>query len=149
MDVQEFFEYAGWALMAVIKFVITPSMMIGLGYSPWMTWLTTAAGAMIGVLVFWHFGRLLFRWYDDRMQSLGRESRIFTPRKRRMLRWKKSLGWTGLLFVSGLISVPIASVLGAKYFDKRPRAIWGLMLAFLVWAGSLTLISFGIGNWMR
>ena len=92
MDVQEFFEYAGWALMAVIKFVITPSMMIGLGYSPWMTWLTTAAGAMIGVLVFWHFGRLFFRWYDDRMQSLGRESRIFTPRKRRMLRWKSHSG---------------------------------------------------------
>ena len=89
MDVQEFFEYAGWALMAVIKFVITPSMMIGLGYSPWMTWLTTAAGAMIGVLVF-TFWRLLFRWYDDRM-VLSRISNFYTEKEKNVA-LEKSLG---------------------------------------------------------
>ena len=126
MDVTGVLEYLGWALMAVVKFVITPSMMIGAGYSPLESWIITAAGAVFGVWVFWNFGRLFFQWYDNRMQSLGRDSKTFTPGRRRLMRWKKSLGWTGLLVVSGLISVPVP-LCWTKYFGDRPRAMFELM----------------------
>ena len=39
---------------------------------------------------------------------------------------------------SGLISVPLASVIGAKYFRDTPGAMVLLMSAFVVWAAVLT-----------
>ena len=43
--------------------------------------------------------------------------------------------------VSGLISVPIASVVAAKYYREAPFAKHKLMLAFAVWAALLTVLT--------
>ena len=51
------------------------------------------------------------------------------------------MGLTGLLMVSGLISVPIASVVAAKYYRESPYAKHKLMLAFAVWAALLTVLT--------
>ena len=69
---------------------------------------------------------------------------MFTPQRRRIVRWKNTMGFKGLLLVSGLISVPIASVLGAKYFRDQPAGKWLLMMAFVLWAGVLTLLSWAL-----
>ena len=62
----------------------------------------------------------------------------------RRIRLKNGLGLPGLLVLSGLISVPLASVIGAKYFRDTPGAMPLLMLAFVTWAAALTLVSWGI-----
>ena len=51
------------------------------------------------------------------------------------------MGLMGLLMVSGLISVPIASVVGAKYYRDEPYAKLKLMIAFAIWAALLTVLT--------
>tara|TARA_B100000513_G_scaffold169435_1_gene85319 strand:+ start:67 stop:321 length:255 start_codon:yes stop_codon:yes gene_type:complete len=70
-----------------------------------------------------------------------RGKRIFTPRRRRIVRVKNALGLRGLLLASGLISVPVAATLGAKYFRSQPAAKYLLVLAFALWAAALTTAS--------
>lgn len=72
---------------------------------------------------------------------MDRGKRVFTPGRRRLVRWKNRFGLNGILMVSGLISVPIAAVLAAKYFRDESWAMWRLMLAFTSWAGLLTALS--------
>jgi hypothetical protein len=134
-----------WGLTAIVKFVVTPSLMVAAGFSIMSSWLTTSLGAAIGVWGFWDFGKWWFQWMEERVGPRSdRGKRIFTPQRRRIVRWKNTLGWPGLLFVSGLISVPVASVVGAKYFRGEPGAKFQLMLAFAAWAALLSLLSWAI-----
>ena len=131
-----------WGVASVLKFVVTPSAMIASGHSAWVAWALTTSGSALGVLGFWHFGKWWFEWLEARMGPRpDRGKRIFTPRRRRIVRVKNALGLRGLLLASGLISVPVAATLGAKYFRSQPAAKYLLMLAFALWAAALTTAS--------
>ena len=133
-----------WQLATVVKFVVTPSAMVAAGHSFWAAWGITSSGASMGVAFFWHFGKWWVRWMERRLEQSDRPAKVFTSRRRRIVRLKNGLGLPGLLFLSGLISVPFASVIGAKYFRGTPGAMPLLMLAFILWAGLLTFVSWGI-----
>lgn len=133
-----------WQLAAVVKFVVTPSAMVAAGHSFWAAWGITSSGASMGVVLFWHFGKWWVRWMEARWADSDRRVKVFTPRRRRIVRLKNGLGLPGLLFLSGLISVPFASVIGAKYFRDTPGAMPLLMLAFVLWAATLTFVTWGI-----
>lgn len=131
-----------WGLASVLKFVVTPSAMIASGHSAWTTWVVASSGSAAGVLGFWHFGKWWFQWLEARMGPRPeRGKRIFTPRRRRIVKVKNALGLRGLLLASGLISVPVAATLGAKYFRSQTSAKYLLMLAFTLWAAALTTAS--------
>lgn len=131
-----------WWLASVVKFVVTPSAMIASGHAAWATWAVSTSGAAMGVLGFWHFGKWWFQWLEARMgPRQDRGKRTFTPRRRTIVRVKNAMGLRGLLLVSGLISVPLAAVLGAKYFRSQSKAKYLLMLAFALWAAMLTAAS--------
>lgn len=134
-----------WGMTAIVKFVVTPSLMVAAGFSGLTAWWIASLGAATGVWGFWDFGKWWFRWFEDRLGPRSeRGKRVFTPQRRRIVRWKNTLGWKGLLLVSGLISVPVAAVLGAKYFRDQPWAKYQLMLAFSAWAALLSALSWGI-----
>lgn len=134
-----------WMVAAIVKFVVTPSAMVAAGFSFLATWLTTSAGAALGVWGFWDFGKWWFRWFEERMGPRPeRGRRVFTPQRRRIVKWKNALGMRGLLLISGLISVPVASVLGAKYFRDQRGAKVQLMLAFATWAALLSAVSVAV-----
>lgn len=142
-------EIAGWMVMAIVKFLVTPSAMIARGVSVWFTVGVTSAGAAVGVMLFFHFGKLLTRhWTDWRNRLRGNRppppvKPIFTPGRRRIVRFRRRFGLMGLLVVSGLISVPISALLAAKYYQRVPGASIALVLAFAVWSVVLSLISSG------
>ena len=133
-----------WQLAAVVKFVVTPSAMVAAGHSFWAAWGITSSGASMGVFLFWHFGKWWVRWMESRWADSDRPVKVFTPRRRRIVRLKNGLGLPGLLFLSGIISVPFASIVGAKYFRDTPAAMPLLMFAFVLWAAILTFVSWGI-----
>ena len=133
-----------WQFAAVVKFFVTPSAMVAAGHSFWAAWGITSSGASIGVALFWHFGKWWMRWMASRWADSNRPVKVFTPRRRRIVRLKNGLGLPGLLFLSGIISVPFASIVGAKYFRDTPAAMPLLMLAFVLWAAILTFVSWGI-----
>lgn len=130
-----------WMFAAIIKFVVTPSLMIGRGVGLFPTIVISSLGAAIGVMIFFHFGRWLFMKWDEWRGMKERKGPIFTPGRRRFVRFRSQFGLPGLLIISGVISVPIASILAAKYHNKDARMPWLLILAFSIWSVVLTMTS--------
>ncbi|RPG85800.1 MAG: hypothetical protein CBD69_006595 [Crocinitomicaceae bacterium TMED209] len=135
-------EIVLWMFGAVVKFIVTPSLMIARGWGFWSTVIITSAGATAGVWVFFYFGKWILRkWAEFRGEKEPKRP-FFTPQRRRVVWFRRLFGLWGLLAVSGLISVPIASILAAKYYERHERMPWILVLAFVVWSFILTALSF-------
>lgn len=135
-------EIALWALGAVVKFVVTPSLMIARGWGVVSTVIVSSSGAAMGVWLFFYFGKwMLKKWAVLRGEKEPRRP-FFTPQRRRVVRFRRLFGMWGLLAISGLISVPIASVLAAKYYQNDERMPWILVLAFAIWSVVLTSLSY-------
>ncbi len=130
-----------WMLAAIVKFIVTPSIMIGRGIGWLSTVIICTIGASFGVLLFFYFGKWLFKKWKKLRGGRKRVGPIFTPGRRRWVRFRRRFGLWGLLVISGLISVPIASILASKYHTKDARMPALLILAFAAWAIVLTTIS--------
>lgn len=139
-------EIVGWMVLAIVKFLFVPSAMIARGVSVPFAIVVTSAGAALGVVLFFNFGKFLLRHWSEWMNRLrgsrpAKPRKVFTPGRRRLVRFRMRFGLFGLLAISGLISVPISSILAAKYYARVPGASLWLMLAFGVWSVVLTAIS--------
>ena len=129
-----------WGLMSIVKFVVTPSIMVGLGYSVPYILCSTILGSSIGVQIFYHGGKYILTWWGNKKGKKKKE-KVITPMRRRMVQFKNGYGLIGMLLISGVISVPIASVIVAKYFNKNIASVWLLTGAFAIWSVGLTLVS--------
>ena len=134
-------EYLGWFFLTVLKFLITPSTMIGLGYSWIGTIITVFVSACIWFLCFFNFGEVLFKYLAKRRTNPGKK---FSKMNRFILRIKTKYGLLGMGLISGIISVPIAGLLASRYFRDEKKAIPAFSLAFLLWTVFLTSISWVI-----
>lgn len=142
MNMPGIVEILLWMFGAVVKFLVTPSLMIARGWSFGATVFVTSVGAAVGVWVFFFFGKwILKKWGEFRGEKEPKRP-FFTPQRRRVVRFRRLFGMWGLLAVSGLISVPIASILAAKYYQRDERMPWILVVAFVVWSLILSALSF-------
>ena len=131
-------EALGWIGMTVIKFAITPSLMIGNGYQFWETWILTSASACVSVTLFYFFGSAIFKWVG---QKRKKEKSGFSARGRRTVTFLRKFGLIGLTLTSVFLSVPIAGVLSAKFF-RDPRVVLPVLyFAFTGWSLLLTYFS--------
>ena len=56
-----------WMFGAVVKFFVTPSLMVARGWGFWSTVVITSAGAAAGVWIFFYFGKwILKKWAEFR-----------------------------------------------------------------------------------
>ncbi|HBP44777.1 MAG: hypothetical protein CL845_04415 [Crocinitomicaceae bacterium] len=135
-------EIVLWVIGAVVKFLVTPSLMIARGWGFWPTVIVTSVGAALGVWVFFFFGKwMLKKWAEFRSEKEPKRP-FFTSQRRRVVRFRRLFGMWGLLAVSGVISVPIASILAAKYYQRDNRMPWILVVAFFLWSLLLTSLSY-------
>jgi len=142
-----FSEYLAWFFLSVLKFVITPSTMIGVGKSPPETIMVVGLSASIGFVAFYFFGEMLFHRLD-KMRKKPRKR--FTRVNRLIVRVKMDYGLWGMGLISGVISVPLAGLITAKYFRRPATAIPSIVIAFILWTSLLTAVSWliktGIGH---
>ena len=131
------YEILGWFFMSIVKFVATAPLMVSVGYSPVYVICVNSASAVIGVHLFYHLGKVIFDWID-RVKAGKGSKKVVTKSKRRLVVFKNKFGLRGLLFMAGLISVPISAVLVSKWFRNESGSIWLLSLAFVLWSIALT-----------
>lgn len=137
-----FTELIFWSIAAVVKFLVTPSLMVARGWGFLTTVLVSSLGAGIGVLLFFYFGKwMLNKWAKFRGEKEPKRP-FFTSKRRRVVQFRRKFGMWGLLVVSGMISVPISALLAAKYYHRDERMPWILILAFVIWAFVLTALSY-------
>lgn len=134
------FELIGWWSLAIVKFLLTPSTMMLVGKGAVETYLVSVSGAWLGYGIFSFFGKRLFSYLSEQAKRKGK--RVFTKSRRRIVHIKHTYGLWGLAAISGIISVPISTLLSVKYFHhERFRtpvmltgfAAWGVLLTFIAW----------------
>lgn len=141
-------EILFWLFMSIVKFLVTPSLMVAAGYSCISTIIITSVGAFLGVVVFYKLGMRIFNWIAelDLVGGKKKKKKVVTPTRRRLVELKNKYGFAGILLISVVISVPISSIVVAKYFSNKPAAMYVLGGAFFVWSIILTLISWRLNE---
>ena len=147
--ISDIVAYVGWMLMSILKFLLTPSLMIAAGNNWIEVMVTCTLGATIGILLFYNVGKSIFSWWKMvKASSLNnkatKKKRFITKRKRQFIQFKRKYGLVGLMLISVFISVPITAVLGAKYFSHNRNTPMYLIAAFFVWGCVLTFLSWRI-----
>jgi hypothetical protein len=138
-----------WWLIAVGKFLVTPFLMIfnnewyhsGEHWSWLETVLVASSGAASGsVRVLSFRPQYIFAWLAHHM---GKNKRIFTPWRRRIIRLKWKYGIKGLMLVSGFDFRACCFIcLAAKFYRHDNNALPLMITGFFIWAIVLTSIAF-------
>lgn len=130
----------GWWVAAIAKFVVTPYAMM---FAP-RDWsfmeivVITASGASLGVFIFYNFGEQIFRWIERHRKHPPKRFNRFN---RFIAKIKAKYGLKGLLLICGVISVPIASLLAARYFRSN-TTLPLLIMGFWIWTILLTSLGY-------
>jgi hypothetical protein len=141
---QDVYKVLGWWLLSIVKFILAPFLMIinpG-GTEHWSflaTILICGSGAAIGTYIFFHFGEYIFDWMAH---HLKRPRKVFTRLNRRIIKIKWRYGFRGLVFFSVFISVPIASIVAAKFYRHRKKVVSKLIFGFFVWSVALSSLAY-------
>lgn len=137
-------------MASMVKFAIAPFIAYGMDRSFAETLLTTSVGGCIGVLLFYR----LSGWFmkRSRLKRLHREiaiqhgviserPKVFNRTNRFIVRVKHGWGLKGLAALTPiLLSIPIGSIIAAKYFKHDRRTLPILFSSVLIW--SVVLSSF-------
>lgn len=128
--------------MSVLKFMFSGLVSYGFGHSYWFTVLLTGLGACVGTVFFYITGARVLEWFRLRFVQRQAErkarglkpKKVFTRTNRFIVRIKRSYGLPGLAVLPPILSIPITSVLAAKYFRHDRRTLPVLLSAVLVWS---------------
>lgn len=141
---QQVLEIVGLFLLASVKFLFAPGATVAAGYGFWETLLINLSGGFFGVFVFYYSGRLLMTWWQGFFPA--KKGTRFTRRNKLIVRTKNKFGLAGLAALLGVISIPLAAFLAARYFRYNPRTLPYLLASVLIWALCLTTFSVFVKN---
>jgi len=132
----------------ILKFFFSGLVSYRMGNSFWETVLLTGASGCLGTVIFYLAGTRVIEWL--RMRHLRRvaraeasgvpHKRIFTRTNRLIVKIKRSYGIKGLAALAPpILSIPITSILAAKYFRHDRRTLPFLLSSVLVWSVVLSV----------
>lgn len=155
MDSVEFSKIAGIFFLSTVKLLFSPGAAIASGLSLPTAIAATSSGGCTGVVFFYYFGR----WFGDKLNNIfkkrtghqalilktAKNSPIFNRRNRFIIQVKRRTGMIGLaLLTPAIISVPIGSVLAARFFYDSKWMLPLLLLSTIIWCIFLTYLSISI-----
>ncbi|MBL4657486.1 MAG: hypothetical protein JKX73_05755 [Flavobacteriales bacterium] len=140
----EILKLAWWLFFVVFKFIWAPvTMAATTDYLWWEVLIITIAGAWIGIVIFFYFGKVILEYFNKRRKNPPKK---FNKLNRFIAKVKGKYGLTGLVTIIGIISVPLCSLIAAAYFKENKRVVPALLLSTVIWACSLTAIVFFLLN---
>ncbi len=137
---QKLFEIAGLFLLSSVKFLFAPSTTVAAGYNFVETLIITISGGLFGVFLFFYSGK----WIIEKWASFfpkKKTERIFSRKNKFIISTKNKFGIAGLAALMGVISIPLAAFLAARYFRYNPRTIPYLVASICIWSLGLTFFS--------
>lgn len=127
----------------VLKFFFSGLISYRFGNTYLETVLLTAAGGCVGTVFFYRVGARVMEWFRKRhIRRLAyarahgiAPKRIFTRTNRMIVRVKRGYGVKGLAALAPpVLSIPITSVLAAKYFRHDRRTLPLLLSSVVIWS---------------
>jgi hypothetical protein len=130
---------------SMLKFAISPLVSFKLGYGFLHTLLLTSAGGCLSTILFYKASGWLMARARLRRMRRSRQGHLphtaFTRTNRLLVRLKRGQGLQGLAaIVPPLLSIPIGTVLAAKYFRNDRRTLPVLLGSVVLWSVVLTTL---------
>jgi len=133
IEMVEFFKISGLIVFSALKFFLAPAAVLYAGFELWQTILITSLGGAGGFVLFYLFGFVLSKKYVQLFPP--KRKRIFTPRKRKMVKYKKKYGFWGLaLLTPVLFGIPLGALIAAAFFPDRRKTIVVFVSSIVVWS---------------
>ncbi|MEQ8324151.1 MAG: hypothetical protein RIC15_08830 [Vicingaceae bacterium] len=137
----EIIKVFGLLIISGVKFFFAPSTAILSGYSYLETIIITTSGGVGGLITFYYFGEFL-QYVFTRSKKKKKEKKKFTRLNRRIIKVKSTYGLIGLAILTPcLFSIPLGSLLAARYFDKDKRTLPFMIASVVLWSFVLTTFS--------
>jgi len=153
-------EFLSMVAASAVKFALTPLASYKLGFTFIQSVLINSVGGCLGVLFFYRISgwlmkrarlRRIHRAIAEKHGLIAPRKRSFTKRNRWIVHLKSVSGLRGLAALTPLlISIPIGSILAAKYFQHDRRTLPTMLSAVVIWAVVLSafwnVVYVSVGN---
>lgn len=136
---QKLASYLTVYLLGSTKFALAPPTGIGLGLSEWETMLCTIAGMATTAFLVPLLGERLFAYLRKKSLKKGKKVKVFSPRKRLIVKiWQKFSIW-GIAFLTPILFSPIVGCAIAVSFGvQRQKILLTMLLSAIFWASLMT-----------
>ena len=130
-------------LTSMVKFFFSGLVSYQMGNTFLETLILTGGGGVVGTLIFYYSGVQVLEWFRkrhirrvaDRTAKGIPQKKIFTRTNRFIVRIKRGYGLQGLAVVGpAILSIPIGSILAAKYFRHDRRTLPVMLSSVLIWS---------------
>jgi len=128
-------------ILAGTKVLLAPGIMLAAGYGLLKTMIVTYIGSLLGAIIFYYFGVAIFGWWDKLVGNKHRKKLTFTKQARAMVKVKIRYGIIGLASLSPIISIPVSSLIVAKFFPGKNMVVGVYAVILIPISILLTLIS--------
>lgn len=130
-------------LLSSVKFLFAPASTIALGYDLPKTIIITFCGGSFGITIFYFLGAAISNWWTKHKKAPKKKKKIFTTANRKIVIIKNKYGLIGLsLITPGIISIPVGSILAAKYFRHDKRTFPLLIGSLFIWCITLSSLAY-------
>ncbi len=130
IDILKYLTVIGWTM---IKFIFGPVFSAVLDIPFVHAVLLTITGMMLAVLIFTFAGTQIRKWWQGKFGS--KNKKLFTPRKRNMVKIWRKYGIWGVAALTPLIFTPIGGTMIAVSFgEKKPKILLTMFISAVVWA---------------
>lgn len=127
---------------SIVKFLFAALVSYRFDHTYWQTIMLLAIGGGAGTVGFYLLGKQVLEWFRQRYAKrraarIARglaPRRIFTRTNRLIVRMKRTYGLIGLAVMPPILSIPVTSILAAKYFRHDRRTLPYLLTAVLAWS---------------
>ncbi len=131
-------------LTSSTKFLFAPGAAASFGYNFWQIISITISGGFLGISLFYfaggwvmaQFGRLTI---TKRKDTPPAPKKAFTRTNKFIVKVKSRFGLIGLAIITPcIISIPIGTLLAARYFGKNKKTYPYLLVSVVAWSFILT-----------
>jgi hypothetical protein len=154
MAMEELLQIITVIAVGTLKMMVAAGFGVGFGFTFLKTFLFTSIGGCIGVLVFyklsgWLMERSRLKWVRQRTEALlqggARLKPVFTRRNRWLVRLKHVSGYLGVALLTPLVlTIPLGSILAARFFHHDRRTVPALLLSVVLQAFCVAAVLTGV-----
>lgn len=147
--------YAAFFGFSTIKFLFTPFGGAQAGLSFFETYFSCVSGGIFSAAIFYFSSEYFLKRSHQKKLDIRKAAelkgieiprkKIFTRGNKLVVRMKRRLGIVGIsMFAPLFLSVPIGSIISAKFYGKDKRTFWFIGLGMLVNGAVTTGITYGL-----
>jgi uncharacterized membrane protein len=146
-------HYSSVFFLATFKFMFAPFTGSGIGLHYWETYIASVAGGCFSAAIFYFFSEVIIKYTHkkkiekrERLLKEGKpviKKKIFTKTNRSIISVKHKLGIIGVCFFCPLfLSVPVGSIISAKFYGKLKKTFPLIVLGMFVNAAITTALAY-------